>query len=91
MIYSVFSIICIILLAVIAIGYVLAICTKGRSKRIDFIRKFKKGNCAIVYMVAIPLYWMGHVYAGQSLFSALTLSRYIVILLPAVVKRYAFV
>ena len=70
MIYSGISIICIIALIIIAIGYALAIFRKERGKRIDFIRKFKKGNCAIVYMVAIPLYWIGHVYAGQSIFPA---------------------
>ncbi len=70
MIYSILSISCIIVLAAITIGYVFAIFTKERSKRIDFIRKFKKGNCAIVYMVAIPLYWIGHIYAGERVFSA---------------------
>ena len=68
--YSFFSIICIFVLLTIAVGYMLAIFTKERSKRIDFIRKFKKGNCAVVYMVAIPLYWIGHIYAGQSVFPA---------------------
>ena len=84
MIYSIISIICIVILAVITIGYILAIFTKGRSKRIDFIRKFKKGNCAIVYMVAIPLYWIGHIYAEQSVlpafFSAINKTMVLVVL-----------
>lgn len=62
----------------------LAIFTKERSKRIDFIRKFKKGNCAVVYMVAIPLYWIGHIYAGQSVlpafFSAINKTMILVVL-----------
>ena len=84
MIFSSISVISIVVLAIITIAYMLAIFTKGRSKRIDFIRKFKKGNCAIVYLVAIPLYWMGHVFAGEnifpSLFSAINKTMVLVVL-----------
>ena len=69
--YHLFSIVCIALLAIIAIGYGIAIGSKVRSKRIDFIRQFKKGKCAIVYLVAIPLYFMGHIYGGQAVLPAL--------------------
>ena len=71
MIYFITSILCIVALSIILVAYALAIVTKERNKRIDFIRKFKKGNCAVVYIVAIPLYWIGHVYSGQAPFSAL--------------------
>jgi hypothetical protein len=70
MVYHFISIICIIISLIISIGCTLAFFRKERSKKIDFIRKFKKGNCAVVYMVAIPLYWIGHIYAGQSVFPA---------------------
>ena len=69
--YSLISVLCIVILLIILVGYTLAISTKERSKRIDFIRKFKKGHCAIVYIVAIPLYWIGFIYSGDSIFSAL--------------------
>lgn len=68
MIYNFTSIICIIVLAIITVAYGLAIFRREHNKRVDFIRKFKKGNCAIVYLAAIPLYWIGHIYAGQSAF-----------------------
>jgi hypothetical protein len=74
MLYSFFSVICIICLAIITIGYALAIFTKGRSKRIEFIRKFKKGNCAIIYLVAIPLYFLGHLFAKKALLEAFFLA-----------------
>lgn len=64
--YNLFSVICIVLLSAIAIGYIIAIFKKERSKSIEFIRQFKKGKCAIVYLVAIPLYFIGHIYAGQA-------------------------
>lgn len=39
---------------------------KDRGKIIDFIRSFKKGKCAVIYPIAIPLYVIGHLYAGSS-------------------------
>ena len=68
MLYDIFSIICIVLLALIALGYSIVIFTKERSKRIEHIRNFKKGNFAIIYIVAIPIYWLGHIYDGQDVF-----------------------
>ena len=40
------------------------------SKMISFIRGFKKGKCAIIYIAAVPLYCIGHMYAGQGFISA---------------------
>lgn len=84
MIYSAVSIICIALLCGIAFGFIFNLLRRGRSGRVDFIRKFKKGNCAIVYTVAIPLYWIGHIYSGQSplpaLFSAINKTMGLVVL-----------
>ena len=69
--YNIFSIIFIVALSMIFIGYIVAICTKVRSKRIDSIRKFKKGNCAVIYLVAIPLYFLGHFYGGEKLIDSI--------------------
>lgn len=82
--YSLFSIVCIAILLIISLGCIFAIFTKERGKRIEFIRKFKKGNCAIVYIATIPLYFIGHIYAGQkilpALFSAINKTMVLVVL-----------
>ena len=82
--YNIFSAICIALLVAIAVYYIVKFFKKEHSKRVDFIRKFKKGNCAVVYMVAIPLYFMGHLYAGQGVpsafFSAINKTMVLVVL-----------
>lgn len=71
--YSILSLLCLLALAAIAITYVTKILLKWRNNReecIAFIRKFKKGSCAIIYFVAIPIYCMGHIYAGQAFLPA---------------------
>ena len=44
---------------------------KKRKERISFIRSFKNGKFAIVYLTAFPLWWVGHVYAGENAIKAL--------------------
>ncbi|MBQ2735363.1 MAG: hypothetical protein IJF33_05975 [Clostridia bacterium] len=70
MLYSLVSIVCCVILGIIGAGYLIAICRKHRSRRVEFVRKFKKGNCAIVYVVAIPLYWIGMIYKGEGILPA---------------------
>lgn len=85
--FNAISCICIFALLAIAVGFILAyVLIRKRSplKAVDFIRKFKKGNCAIVYLAVIPLYWIGHIYAGEdafrSLFSAINETVSLVVL-----------
>ena len=65
-----------LLLAELAFLLVSFIRKKNRAERIDFIRSFKKGKCVVIYLTAVPLYWVGHVYAGEpvldAFFSSLT-------------------
>ncbi len=59
-------------LAVLVLEFILLM-TKGilkwifnkRPQFIAFLRSFKKGKFAVIYISAIPLYFVGHVYAGQ--------------------------
>lgn len=48
----------------------ISIATKKRPQKIAFIRSFKKGKCAIIYFTAIPLYCVGHLYAGEDFLNA---------------------
>lgn len=43
---------------------------KKRADKIAFLRSFKNGNCAIIYLIAMPLYFVGHLYQGQSILNA---------------------
>ena len=37
---------------------------KNRAERIAFLRSFKSGGCAMIYIIAVPLYCLGYVYGG---------------------------
>ena len=43
---------------------------KNREKRIRFLRSFKRGKCAVIYLIAIPLYCAGHMFAGSGFLRA---------------------
>lgn len=44
---------------------------KKRKERIAFLRSFKNGKFAIIYLTAFPLWWVGHIYAGENPIKAL--------------------
>lgn len=71
MLYSVLSILCIALLLAITAGCLMSIFQKNGKSAVDFIRQFKKGNCIVVYLSAIPIYWIGYVYAGNHIILSL--------------------
>lgn len=70
-VYHIITLACLVFLLAIAAGYTLAIAKKQREQRIDFIRKFKKGNCIVVYFAAIPLFLMESLYLGETFLSSL--------------------
>ena len=43
---------------------------KKQHEHISFIRSFKKGKCAIIFLTTIPLYWIGNIYTGKDLLSS---------------------
>lgn len=57
---------CLVVLTLELLLVITNIVLKKRPERIAFLRSFKKGKCAIIYVTAIPLYCIGHIYAGQS-------------------------
>lgn len=38
---------------------------RGRKERIIYIREFKKGKCVAVYLIAIPLFFIGYNYVQE--------------------------
>ena len=43
---------------------------KKRAHRIAFLRSFKRGKCAIIFLTAVPLYFIGYLYAGKGFLNA---------------------
>ncbi len=70
MIINVVTAICACVLVAEAVFVIINAFKKNRAERIMFLRGFKKGKCAIIYVTAIPLYCMGHIYNGQDLLKA---------------------
>ncbi len=64
---TVVTLVCLGALALEALGFIISCAVKKRPERIAFIRGFKMGNCALIFITAIPLYWVGHVYSGQNI------------------------
>lgn len=66
MIYKIVTAFCLALMG-LELMVVLAKCIslKNRSKRIAFLRGFKKGGCVLIYLTALPLYYIGHIYGGE--------------------------
>lgn len=63
--------ICFALLTIEFVYVLLRLAFSDRKSRIAFLKNFKIGRCAIVYVIAIPLYLAGHMYGGKSFFDGL--------------------
>ena len=69
-IYNIITAICLGLLIIQGIYMLINIFVKKRPEKISFIRGFKNGKCAMIYLTAIPLYWIGHIYAGKDVLNS---------------------
>lgn len=69
-IYNVITAICFALLNLFAVYVLMNTILKSHERRISFLRGFKKGKCALIYAVCVPLYCMGITYAGSGFFKA---------------------
>ncbi len=68
--YNLVSLICLGLLLVEAIAIVMNIVFRSRAERIEFFRGFKRGMYALIFVIAIPLYYIGHIYTGSDYIKA---------------------
>ena len=66
MTYTVISIFFILLLAYLVLRAVYGFIRRDRKERIVFLREFKKGKCVAVYLIAIPLFFIGYDYVQES-------------------------
>ena len=69
-IYNILSVICLAFLLILVFVLVVSFIKKNRDERITFIRQFKKGKCAIIYLISIPLYIICLMYTGQDFIKA---------------------
>ncbi|MDE7406136.1 MAG: hypothetical protein K2M89_04625 [Clostridiales bacterium] len=65
MVYTVISAVCILIMVTLVAYLIVKFCRYNRSEKIEFIKNFKKGKCAIIYVVAIPLIIMTGMYSGR--------------------------
>ena len=76
MIINIITLACLALLVLEVIIMIANVLNKNRQERIEFLRGFKNGKCAVIYVSAIPLYCLGHLYAGddflKSVFSSIS-------------------
>lgn len=68
--YNIISIACICILAGTFLYVLAKIILLKRTEKILFIRDFKKGKVAIVYIVALALYFVANLHAEQTLVQA---------------------
>lgn len=82
--YNIGSIASMVILTAILVGVIIKGLRKSRRDRIKFIRGFKKGNCAIIYVAAIPIYFMGIFHSTgeliNSVFAAINQTLSLVVL-----------
>ena len=71
LIYNLFTALCFALLTAEVVFVVVNLVTKNRAQRIAYIRSFKKGKCAVIFISALPLYFMGYLYAGTTVVNSL--------------------
>ncbi|MBQ8415051.1 MAG: hypothetical protein IJX58_07385 [Clostridia bacterium] len=63
---NVVTVICLAFLIIETLYLAGNIIFKKRKQQIAFVRSFKKGKFAVIYLTAIPLYLIGHLYTGTA-------------------------
>ena len=58
--------ICFALLTIEFVYVLYKLAFSNRKRRLAFLKNFKVGRCAVVYVIAIPLYLVGHIYGGTT-------------------------
>ena len=70
LIYNIFIALCFTLLTAEVVHVAVSLAVKSRAARIAYIRSFKKGKCIVIFISALPLYFMGYLYAGTGIIKA---------------------
>lgn len=71
MVYSIISLVCIAIMFTLVAYVIVKFFRCDRAEKIEFIKDFKKGKCAIIYIVAIPLITIANIYADKPVYGAI--------------------
>lgn len=63
--------ICFVCLVAITVYLLVKLICSSSKDRIEFLKTFKKGKCAVIYFVAIPLYFVAFRYGGNTVLSSI--------------------
>ena len=53
---------CLAILVLELFSALIGLITKNKAEKIAFLKGFKNGRCTVIYVTAIPLYWIGLLY-----------------------------
>ena len=70
LLYDIVSLICLAIMLVIIFIIIFKVAKFKRADSINYIRSFKKGKCAIIYLIAVPLFFLSNFYKGKPVFEA---------------------
>ncbi len=62
--YTVVTAICLAYMTALLLFIVLRLALADRRGKMRFLKRFKRGDFALIFLAMIPLYFMGNVYAG---------------------------
>lgn len=65
---------CLVCMIAIVVTTVVRLCVANRAKRLKYLKNFKKGKFALIYIAAIPLYWMAIYHNGTPIGGAFLLA-----------------
>ena len=71
MLYQIVTIVCLAILIIELLSAIIYGGLQDRPRRVAFVRSFKKGKCAFIYLTTVPLYFIGHYYTMQDPLKAL--------------------
>ena len=63
--------ICLVLLTIEVVYVIINTIAIKRPEKIAFIRSFKKGKCVAVFILSLPLFFLGHWYKGTNVFESI--------------------
>lgn len=63
-VYNIVTAICCALMFLCVVTVVYNLFKRNRQDRITYIRSFKKGKGIVIYLVALPLYFIGSFYSN---------------------------
>ena len=67
---NIISLGCLILMVISVLIVVRDLISKNREEKILYMRSFKKGKGAVIYLFSIPLFWIGYIYTGQNIINS---------------------